>query len=556
MAVPRSSKSRVGAAIVAIVTTLGLAAAGCATPVVTQSMSSIASSEQDAAEALPTVVAAVPTAVAAVPTTVPVEPAVVADDEIDDGLQPTPVPTPPPNPGVSDDAIRIVAVNDVDTGGIADNIFLSARQGIAAWVTAVNAAGGLAGREVQLFVLESAVINHRAVIETLCGPNSSVLALVGSLSLQDGDGLDVMLDPSCRMPDFPALAITPARRDSNITFLTNPQRNLFYDVSTLQYVADRIREEDPSAALRVSDVQIDQGTFTVRNQRMKEAARNIGFTPGVSYSSSSGETIENQAQALLDRGIETLVWTADPQRLAELLVAMGELNETDPLVELPSYVVCDIGCYDPAFVDAVGDYGNNVYTSIPHRVVTETDVSEMREFLFWLNETDPTAVPTSYGLHAWAAGRLFEQSVNLLVGTGGPDQDFAALNREGIIEAARQIENWNGRFLFGSFSRPTSSLPGDCTIVLNLQDGEWVPVRPDSGVEAFNCDPTNLTRLEATVDFGLDEGPVLSATSSEEAAQAGEDVEPEPVEELPADEVPAEGELVDDLEQTEEIPDE
>lgn len=547
MAASTRLRARLGAAGVGVSVLAGIAlfAASCATPVVTQSMSSVASSEA-AVEALPTI-APLP----ATPTPIPIP----IDNSESGEPPPTPVPTPTPNPGVSANAIQIVTINDVETGGIADNIFVSARQGIEAWAAAVNANGGLAGRLVQLFPLDSGVVNHGTVMETLCEPGSSVLALVGSLSLQDGEGTEFLQDPSCRIPDFPALANTPARRDSNLTFLTNPQRNLFYDVSTLRYVADQTRALDPQADLRVSDVQIDQGTFTVRNQRMKEAARNIGFIPGVSYSSTSGQAVENQAQALLDFEVETLVWTADAQRLAELLVSIGELTEADPQLEGPRFVVCDEGCYDPAFVDAVGEYGNNVYLSIPHRLVTDSDIAEMREYLFWLNETNPDAQPTSYSVHAWAAGRLFEQAVNLSVGTGSAEEDFDALNREGLIEAARQIENWNGRFLFGSFARPTSSLPGDCTIVVNLQDGEWVQVRPESELERFDCDPDNLTILEATVDFGLEEEPALSATTSAEVSTA-EDVDQDGLsDESPAADEPA-TDVVDSLEETEEIPDE
>jgi len=500
------------------------------------------------AEALPTI------APAPTPTPIPIP----IDTSESDEPVPTPEPTPTPNPGVSAEAIQIVTINDVVTGGIADDIFVSARQGIEAWVAAVNANGGLAGREVQLFPLDSGVVNHGSRMETLCEPGSSVLALVGSLSLLDGDGLEILQDPNCRIPDFPALANSPARRDSNLTFLTNPQRNLFYDVSTLQYIADQIRALDPQAVLRVSDMQVDQETFTVRNQRMKEAARNIGFSPGVSYSSSNGQSVENQARALLEFEIDTLVWTSDARRLADLLVAMGELSDEDPSLSVPRYVVCDEGCYDPAFVDAVGEYGDNVHLSIPHRLVTDNDIAEMREYLFWLNETNADAEPTSYSVHAWAAGRLFEQAVNLAVGTGSAEEDFDALSREGLIEAARQIENWNGRFLFGSFARPTSSLPGDCTIVVNLQDGDWVQVRPESELERFNCDPDNLTVLEATVDFGLEDEPALSATTSAQVSsttETAETDETEAEEGAPVADEPA-TDVVDDLEETEEIPDE
>lgn len=528
-----------------MVLAVGLIAIGCATPIVTPSLSSVAV-DTSVIEELPTLVPQ-PT-----PTPVPVEVDEEDDDEADAEPPPPPPPTAVPNPGVTDEVIQIVTINDVATAGIADNIYLTAQQGIEAWANRVNSTGGLAGRRVELVSVDSAVVNHAELIERVC--NSDVLALVGSLSLQDGDGFDALQAPECRIPDFPALANSPARRASDITFVSNPLLNSFYDVSTLRYVADQLLEDDPDATPRASDVVIDQDTFKVWNQRAKEAAKIVGFLPGTSYAPSAGDAVENSARALIEAEVETLIWTADAQRLAELLVNIGEIVEDEGNVSGPEYVVCDIGCYDPAFVEAVGEFGNSVYLSVPHHLVSEGDTEpEMQEYLFWLNDTHPDAVPTSYGVHAWAAGLLFEETVNQLVGRYTVNEDFSLLNREGLIAAARAIDEWNVRTLFGSIVRPASKFPGNCSTVIHLQDGGWERVRPTS--VGYDCDPSNLALLEATDDFGLDEGPALSATNSE--AVVGTDTAPveadEPTDTAPPEE--PEPDVVDSLEETEELPD-
>lgn len=518
----------------------GLLATACATPVVTPSLSSVAI-DTDVVEALPTL-APQPT-----PTPQPTPEDAAEDNE----PPPPPPPTAVPNPGVNDDIIQIVTMNDVETAGIADGIYLSAQQGIEAWANRVNASGGLAGRRVDLVSVDTAVVNHEIFIERIC--SSDVLALVGSLALQDGDGIDVLQSAECRIPDFPALANSPARRASDVTFVSNPLLNSFYDVSTLRYVADQIAQDDPDVVPRSSDVLYDQDTFKVWNQRAKEAAKIVGFLPGTSYAPSVGDAVENSARVLIDSEVQTLIWTADAQRLADLLIAIGEIVEDEGGTG-PEYVICELGCYDPTFVDAVGEFGNSVYLSVPHHLVAEGESEpEMQEYLFWLNDTHPDAVPTSYGVHAWAAGLLFEEAVNQLVGRYTVDEDFSLLNREGLIQAARAIDEWNVRTLFGSIVRPGSKFPGNCSIVIHLQDGEWERVKPTS--VGYDCDPENLALLEATDDFGLDDAPTLSATNSEagagteaDTAEADVPTEPAPVED-PAPEV------VDSLEETEEIPD-
>lgn len=559
----------------ALIVTLGLVVSACATPVVTQSLSSVPVPEDDP-NLLPT---AVP-----IPTPVPV-PADPGDDE----FEATPVPSPTPSSGVSEEFIRIVTINDIETGEIADGIFLSAQQGIDAWVRSINSdpRRQLAGRQIELVPLDSGVINHAGRIAQVCDPANEVFALVGSLALQDSDGVDQLQSPDCRIPDFPALALTAGRRDSEITFLSNPLLNTFYEVAAMRYVADQIRLADPDAELLASDVQIDLATYRSWNLRMNEAAGKVGFQPGVSLLPISGESVMSQAQTLLDAGVQTLIWTADADRLAELLLAMetiiidaatgAETDEgaaegddepeadPDPFDSLadgeapaepaepafPDYVICNIGCYDQSFVDQIEDLEVSVVVSLPHYLVTESDIeSEVREYLFWLREVDRDAVPSSYGLHAWASGGLFAEAVNRAVLAGSAEEDFSLLSREAVIDAARSIEEWDARGLFYGSTRPDSGFPSDCAAVIELSDGVWSRVRPLRG-GGSNCDPENLVALEASVEFGLEDpsAPVLSATNSEAVEttdEAGDEAEIEPTPDVAP---------VDPLEETEELPD-
>lgn len=508
-----------------------------------------------------------PTPVPATPTAVPtpeiLEPAAVTEDTAEpvEGVAPRVI-----VPGLTDTTIRIATIHDVDTNGLADGVYGSARDAVEAWVAQVNNSGGLAGRRVQLVAFESGVLNHGAVIEEICA--GDFFAIVGSYSLNDGDGVDLMTDPVCFIPDFPANALSEPRQSSSVTWISNP----FLDTWNVAAMRNRFIANERAArnAIQV-EVGLGSDLNRFRTAQMSEAARAVGFEFTRSFTVDAENDFRRVAESLtglsfddlepadaddaaVDEDPDTepaptptptptpepdpddteepepvlvpdgrsLIWTADPGRLAQLLTAIGELSPDDPVFD---FVICDAGCYSEDFVEAVGEFGDDVYVALPHLPFEDDQAEppviepELFAYRLWLRETDFRAIPTSDGVSAWAAGRLFEEAVNQTVKLGSAEEDFSLLTRNSLLRTLRSglpvFQEWNGRGVFGRGASPISGVPSPCQVVLRLTNGEWDRVDPIIP-GTMNCDPANIEILRATEGLGETTEVATSSTTSDD----------------------------------------
>lgn len=507
----------------AIFAVVGLLAAACATPVAAPARSSVDPLRQ-------------PTATPVPPTPTPV-PELTTDTGADD--DPAPEPTPVAVPGLSDEEIRLASVIDPSTGGLGDHAFQSARQAVDAWVLAVNQRGGIGGRDVVVDHLGDQVTgSHADMLEAACA--GDYFALVGSMSWTDGDGIGLINSDECTLPDFPAAATSLSRRTSQVTFVSNPTIDQF------QVAALRNRlVVDSAAAADAMVLGVDSGLGAAETFRLYEAAEAVGytFTSQERFQRLNAEAqFSNLGEYVLRDEPRSLLWAHDPGRLADLLVAIQELEEADPF----DFIICVRGCYDQTFVDAVGDAGDNVFVSIPHLPFDEAglDPSDLRDYLSWLNLSAPTSVPTSDGLAAWASGRLFEEAANRAI-NAGPNQDPDLLTPSAVVDAAETIEVWNARRIYADAS-PSFRQPSPCQVLLRLQESEWVRVSPVSE-GTRDCELDNLVLLQATVDLAAPAAETSSITSG----TVGTTDEPATGEVDPTD---IGGDSADPLEQIEELP--
>lgn len=521
--VPRApaSSSRV---LWAVAFVLVLLVSACATPIAAPARSAIDPVSP-------------PTPIPPTPTPVP---AVAVEEDPDSAA--TPEPTPEPIAGLSESRIRLATVIDVSTGGVGSRPFESAREAIDAWVLAVNQRGGIAGRDVVVDHLGETAATHGDALAAAC--EGDYFALVGSLSWTDGDGIAQIDTDDCLLPDFPAVATSSTRRTSRVTFLSNPSIDEYYVAS----FRNRLDNQADSASNSMV-IGVESGLGIAETFRVYEAAEAVGYifpteerfqrlNPEADFSKLGEYVMGDQPDALL--------WAADPGRLADLLIAVDELEDQDPF----DFVICTRGCYDQAFVDAVGAAGNNVYASIPHLPFEEQglDPGDLRSYLSWLALSKPNAVPSSDGVAAWAAGRLFEEAVNRTV-NAGPNQDLSLLTPEAVVDAAATIEVWNARRLYGDAS-PALRQPTPCQVVMRLSDGEWERVRPVTA-GSRDCELENLVFLQATAGISAPAAETSSITSGADDSDVGED----PLETTPGDPAePSGSENPDPLEQIEELP--
>ena len=473
----------------------------------------------------------------------------------------TPGPTAEPEaPGISDDVIKIGVIADASEGNAVTGGSESAWLAMRAWAQAVNSTGGLGGRDVEIVLFDSNVFDHRAAIQEAC--DSDIFALVGSYALFDGDGVDLLNDESCRLPDFPAAALSPARRESPVTFVSNPTSNDLWQAGAARFLSERY----PQSSAALGTVVLDLPVAFYRAQRDIEAATAGGF--GFTFQATAdvvGEDYDALASALLEANARGIFWSADSQRILELLTAWESLMDqlptfplgapaedsagttdgeaeaapeedltpvpeegTDPeaddtpiepvedvtvIEEEPTggefFVLCSTDCYSQSWVELAGELETNIWVSIGLLPFEEPgdNVELVRYVLFLREEVDEEAELELIGLSSWASALLFEEAVNRAMFASG-----GGLTRELVIEAAGTITEWDARGLHGP-TNPAEGIPSPCFMLVSPTPSGWIRRHPTTQ-GTLDCDPDNLVQLVESATLGIDPSRRDSADSS------------------------------------------
>ena len=467
--------------------------------------------------------------------------------------QDTVVPGPTAEPvrsGVSDDVIRIGVIADSSTGNPVTGGSEAAWLAMRAWAQAVNSSGGLGGRDVEVVLFDANVFDHRAAIQEAC--ESDIFALVGSYALFDGDGVDLLNDESCLLPDFPAAALSPARRSSPVTFVSNPISNTVWQAGPAQYMSERF----PAAAAAAGTVVLDLPVSFYRAQRDIEAATAGGFSYVFEATADViDEDYDALIYAMLEAGALGITWSADSSRLMELLQARANLfaqlptfdfsdsegeeefpapegdasvadaadsaeaaetDEVEPTAEAQevpideeadaeepadglTFVLCGADCYSQSWAAEVAELASDLWVSIGMLPFEEPgdNVELVRYVLFLREEVDEEAEVDLIGLSSWASALLFEEAVNRAMFTSG-----GGLSREMVIEAARTITEWDGRGLHGP-TNPAEGIPSPCFLLMSPTPSGWIRRHPATP-GTMDCEPDNLVELVESATLGID----------------------------------------------------
>ena len=468
----------------------------------------------------------------------------------------TPTPTPetvdpvvpgptaePTHIGVTDDVIRVGVIADAVAGNSVSTGSEAAWLAMRAWAQAVNSTGGLGGRDVEVVLINSNVFDHREAVQEAC--ESDIFALVGSHAVFDGDGVDILNDESCRLPDFPAAALTPARRESPVTFVSNPTANDVWQAGPARYLSERF----PEAAAAVGTVVIDLPEAFYRAQRDIEASTANGFD--VTFQATAeivDQDYDSLAAALVDAEVRALSWSADSNRLQELLGAWTRLTaelaaieasqppdepEPDPAdVDAPTpdgeeagdagdegsdeaeepapepsppaleFVHCSADCYGPSWTAEAAELGTDLWVSISMLPFEEPgdNVELVRYVLFLREEVDENAELELIGLSSWASALLFEEAVNRAMFTSG-----GGLTRDLVIEAAGTITEWDARGLHGT-TNPAEGIPSPCFMLVSPTPSGWIRRHPLTQ-GTLDCESDNLVRLVESATLGVNPSP-------------------------------------------------
>lgn len=424
--------------------------------------------------------------------------------------------SPPPGAtvgGLDATTLRLAVIADLQTGGIADGRSASAQLAMLAWAEAVNAAGGLAGRRVELVTLDAGLFGHEAVLAEACA--GDIFALVGSDALLDDEGVELLAAPECDLVDFPARVHSPRRAALPRTFQAVPMSNDVVNVGALRWVAQR----QPVRIRSTATFFVGFPVTVVAAERSAEAARALGFElvydPSVAITESFDPYVADMAAA----GVHHVLWDGDTQRLLDLLASLEAAG-------LSVGVNCATACDSALFLESAGEAADGVLLWSPYLPLREEAYSpQLAAYREWLAVVAPQATPDLQGVAAWAAALLFEEAVRRAIGAGTPAEDPQSLSPASVAGAAAGIVNWHGHGLHAP-SNPGTGEPGSCGVVMGASAGNlfrFHPVQPGS----FDCSPENLFILEATAQLGLDlpAEPEAPETSPAPAPAEGEPAE-------------------------------
>ena len=436
----------------------------------------------------------------------PSEGSVSPPPDEDPGVSGQEPPEPPPPvaeaPGLTATTLRVAVIADVETGGVADGRSRSVEVAMRAWAEAVNSAGGLAGRTVEVVSLDAGLFGHEAVLAEAC--DGDIFALVGSDALLDDEGVELLADPACDLVDFPARVHSPGRAASPRTFQAAPVSNEVANVGALRWVAER----QPVRIRSTATFFVDFPVTVIAAERTAEAARGVGFDLVYDPSVAITEDLDPHVQDMAAAGVHHVLWDADTHRLLDLLASLDAAG-------LTIGVNCATACDSALFLESAGDRADGVLIWSPYLPLREEAHSpELAAYRQWLAVVDPEAVADLQGVAAWAAGRLFEEAVRRAVGAGTPEEDLSALSASSVATAAAGILNWHGHGLHGP-SSPGTGEATPCGVVMGASGGilyRFHPVAPGT----FDCSPENLFALEATAQLGLDPLPDPGAAGTTE----------------------------------------
>ena len=427
------------------------------------------------------------------------------------------MPTAPPQrvPGLDESSVRVAVIADVETGGTADDLFRDAWTAAKAWELEVNSRGGIGGRDVIVATLDTALTNHRAVLEVVC--NGAYFAIVGAQSLNDYDGAEMLGTEGCNIADFSGDVHGALRAESANTFIPNPIYNDLRQAGPATWLA----QEYPDTIDNVTTFWFEELQLRNETERLFEMLDGLGFTVRTIDTDLDEGPSERILTRFTELESEAIVWNADPDRLIDLLRDFRE-NEVDL-----TWVLCEFTCYSQEFLDDGGLAVEGVYTWIPHVPIdSPTADDEFIDYRFFLKQFAPDVGWSEVGMQTWMAGRLFEASFNKMLEVE-PEQP----TREALVTAARSINGFNANGML-PLTNPGGRQPTSCFALMVVEGGRWVQAHPQPPRD-LDCAGDNLYGLTATRNQGLELPVAASSTTSEDVADDDDAIDLDNPEEVP-----------------------
>jgi ABC-type branched-subunit amino acid transport system substrate-binding protein len=382
-------------------------------------------------------------------------------------------------PGVSASDIHIATFSDAGFAGrpgLNQELFDAATV-FSKWC---NEAGGINGRKIVVDQRDAALTNVKPQMVTSCAEDFMV---VGGGAVFDQDGVATRL--GCVMPEIPGYVVSSQARGADLSVQPVPNPLGSIPIGDYQYLAKKY----PAATQAYGVLTGDIDTTKIVSQQGDEAAKALGWKQVYTnlYPPTGPPDWTPYAQGLKDKGVKGLLWTGEPENLANLLKAVNDIGYT------LDFVRTDANHYDKSLISQGGSAIKNVYVrSAFEPFETVKPGSPTQQYLDAFQKYLPNGKAKALlGLQAWSAWMLFATAANEC----GND-----LTRKCVYDNAAKIKAWTGGGLHAAMDL-TVKKAGSCFAELVASPSGFKLVndlKPNEGI--FRCDPKAVYTL--TGDYG------------------------------------------------------
>ena len=368
--------------------------------------------------------------------------------------------------GVTPTSITLGNVSGL-TGILANN-FNQGPEAVEALFKAVNAAGGICGRQLQLQVEDDGQDAGKNAAD-IADEIPKVLAFVGSTSDADNGGVQEMVNGN--VPDL-GVAINGNRGSSSVYWSTNGATQ--YLVNGHPEIYDsfvnglKAAGNFPSkvATLAYSIAISAQAGQQFQNLFVHDGSQNCFTDFSVSPATAS---LDQDVLEMKSKGCNGVFTTMDVTGTAKLLAAMARQN-FHPVFKGTTFDGYTQSQIDVANTDSPGS-ADGLEAALPFLPLSDGNpivslyLSELRTY-------QPGKQPSGFGLESWATGQMFIYA--LLKADRNP-------TRASLTQALQSIDSWNTGGATAPITPRLRQPSGPCTMDVVVKGNGFTRKWPASG---------------------------------------------------------------------------
>ena len=363
--------------------------------------------------------------------------------------------------GVTEKTITVATLADIS--GVQPGLFQSAHQAARAAAAYINSEGGICGRRVDPFLVDSKTDSggNRAAMLEAC---AKAFAVVGSMSAFD-DG-SAQPGEACGIPDMSAITTNAPKSNTSNTYPINPASSGYIASTAARYMAKRYPDEVKNSAILWLNQAVTKNNAA---ERMK-----VWQTEGVRWVyEAEAQVLEANytrfVQEMRSRKVQFVNMVSDFQSIVRLQRAMRQQNY------VPKVRAWDSVAYDADYLEERETVeGSYVFTNTAMFEEAGGN-AEMKLYTDWLQRASPGAVPDYFGLYAWSAYRLFQKLATEM----GPN-----LKRKALLEKLKSTKEWDANGLHVA-QQIGAKRSGVCNLWMQVKGGKFQRLHPSKG---FDCD--------------------------------------------------------------------